>query len=113
VTWGNVRRRGYASTHIHTACRPRVVASASMSDWSYFTSVPIQIGQTYYGSTMPMNCPGCGLEWSDTGLGLPIRDNVNRSWGSAPTLNSVASVFYECAACGHQAYDDRRGEYRR
>jgi hypothetical protein len=61
---------------------------------------------------MPMACPGCGLEWNDDGISLPIRANVHRSWGSPPPINSVASVFYECRGCGHCAYDDRKGERR-
>lgn len=60
---------------------------------------------------MPICCPGCGLDWSDVGFGLPIRGNVHRSWGSPPT-GATAAVFYECAACGWQAYDDRKGERR-
>jgi len=78
---------------------------------SFFSSVPIQIGRHYYGSTMLMVCPSCGLEWSDTGLGLAIRGNVRRGWGAPPV--GSATVFYECLGCGHCAYDDKKAEYRR
>lgn len=61
---------------------------------------------------MPMCCPGCGLDWSEVGFGLPFRGNVHRSWGSPPGRLGAA-VFYECLDCGWCAYDDRKGEYRR
>ena len=57
---------------------------------------------------MPMCCPGCGLDWSAVGFGLPIRGNVQRGWGSPPT-GATAAVFCECLECEWQAYDDRKG----
>ncbi|GAA2417962.1 hypothetical protein [Mycolicibacterium llatzerense] len=83
-----------------------------MAGWSWFTAWPVGDGDNYRGSSMPMCCPGCGIDWSAVGFGLPIRGNVQRGWGSPPT-GATAAVFYECLDCGWCAYDDRRGEYRR
>lgn len=60
----------------------------------------------YWLSSMPMCCPGCGLDWNADGISLPYRANVDRCW-------SGSAVFYECLGCGWRAVDDRKGEYRR
>lgn len=82
-----------------------------MAGWSWFTAWPVQLRDGMWLSTMPMCCPGCGLDWNPDGISLPYRANVQRGWGSPP--RGGAAVFYECLECGWQAFDDRRGQYRR
>ncbi len=83
-----------------------------MAGWSWFTAYSVQLRDGMWLSTMPMCCPGCGLEWNDDGISLPIRGNVLRGWGSPPGRLG-ATVFYECLNCQWQAYDDRKGDSRR
>ena len=86
-----------------------------MPGWSWFSSYPVRApNRIWYGRywrkalpsgvtfTMPMSCPECLLPWSEEGI-LMVRGNVDRHWG-APPSGGVNHVYYECAGCGHQAY---------
>lgn len=74
-----------------------------MTGWSWFTAWSAQLRNGYWLSTMPMCCPGCGLDWNTDGVSLPLRGNVERGW-------SGSAVFYVCLGCRWRAVDDRNGE---
>lgn len=75
------------------------------ADWSMYRSAMVQIRPNAWVATLPMTCPRCCSPWSDDGL-VPIRGQVH-SHRAAPPGGQVATTCYECAACGHQAYDER------
>ncbi|WP_157225321.1 MULTISPECIES: hypothetical protein [Gordonia] len=70
--------------------------------WCWYSPGLVEAPGGGWVSTMPLDCHGCGLRWSDLGLQI-VRGNVVRSWGAPPGYPS-ATVFYECLGCGHRTY---------